>query len=236
MKIEILYPSIANLYGEITGIEYLKQCIPDAEFIYTELLDRPCFADEKVDMVYLGYMTEHGQKLAIDALMPYKDRIEELIQEDVVFLAVGNALGIFGQYIVEDGNKTDCLGLFPVYTKRNQKKRYSHLFLGEYQGMKIVGFKAQFDQTYGDIGEEYLFDVIRGAGLNPDSKCEGLHRHNFMATYVVGPILVMNPLFTKYILTLLGVQEPKLAHEDVIMQAYEKRLAEFTDSKLVFDN
>ena len=54
MKIEILYPSCANLYGEATAVTYMRQCLPEAEFVLTELNDVPTFASEKVDMVFMG--------------------------------------------------------------------------------------------------------------------------------------------------------------------------------------
>ena len=41
---------------------------------------------------------------------------------------------------------------------------------------------------------------------------------------MVGPFAVMNPLFVKYLMRLLGVEDPVLAHEEVIMAAYNKRL------------
>ena len=119
MKIEILYPSCANLYGEATAVAYMKQCLPQAKFIDTELSDTPAFANEHVDMVYMGGMTEDTQELVIEALLPYRERIKELIEQNVVFLMVSNALEIFGQYIEkEDGTKIQALGLFNTHAKR----------------------------------------------------------------------------------------------------------------------
>ena len=66
MKIEILYPSCANLYGEATAVTYMRQCLPEAEFVLTELNDVPAFASEKVDMVFMGGMTEDTQELVIE--------------------------------------------------------------------------------------------------------------------------------------------------------------------------
>ena len=34
MKIEILYPSCANLYGEATAVAYMKQCLPQAKYVW----------------------------------------------------------------------------------------------------------------------------------------------------------------------------------------------------------
>lgn len=106
MKIEVLYPSCANLYGEATAVKYLQQCLPQAEFIMTELDEEPAFAAEQVDMVFMGGMTEDTQELVIQSLLPYRSCIEERIEQNTVFLMVSNALEIFGKYIErEDGSR-----------------------------------------------------------------------------------------------------------------------------------
>ena len=56
-----------------------------------------------------------------------------------------------------------------------------------------------------------------------------------MGTYVLGPILVFNPDFTKYLLRLLGVKEPKLAFEKEAVEAYNIRLKEFENPNIAFD-
>ncbi len=230
MKIEILYPSCANLYGEATAARYMQQCLPQAEFVFTELNDVPAFAAEKVDMVFMGGMTEDTQELVIEKLFPYKERIAELIEQDVVFLMVSNALEIFGQYIEkEDGTKITALGLFDTYAKRSMALRFNSLALCETDGIKMIGYKSQFSHSYGDIAKDGWMKVTRGAGMNPETQLEGLRRRNFMATYLLGPVVVMNPAFMKYLMELLGVSEPKLAHEDAMYEAFNRRLAEFED-------
>ena len=79
MKIEVLFPEFANLFGDCWNWKYLSRCMPEAEFIETGYNDEPRFASEKVDMMIMGAMTEHGQELAIKKLMPYRDRLRELI-------------------------------------------------------------------------------------------------------------------------------------------------------------
>lgn len=51
-----------------------------------------------------------------------------------------------------------------------------------------------------------------------------------MATYLTGPLLVLNPPFTKQLLRELGAEDT-LAFEEAAMEAYEARLAEFRDEK-----
>ena len=53
MKIEILFPEFCNLYGDLANMDYLRRCLPQAEFVETSLQEEPLLAREKVDMVYL---------------------------------------------------------------------------------------------------------------------------------------------------------------------------------------
>ena len=54
---------------------------------------------------------------------------------------------------------------------------------------------------------------------------EGIKKNNFIGTYLIGPILILNPLFTKKVLEMIGV-EPNIALEEDTMAAYEARLKE----------
>jgi CobQ-like glutamine amidotransferase family enzyme len=227
MKIELLYPAIANLFGETIEMRYIEKCLPDAQVFKTEVNSTPEFVNSDVDMIYLGPMTERSQEIVIKKLTPFKDRIIELIDKGTVFLVIGNALEIFGEYIEnEDGSKIEGLGIFGIHAKRDMLHRFNSLFLGELEDMKIVGFKAQFSQSYGGENEQ-LFRLVRGGGFNPDAKFEGIRRNNFFGTYLLGPLLILNPDFTKYLLSLLGVENAVIPCENDIRIAYEKRLKEF---------
>ena len=91
---------------------------------------------------------------------------------------------------------------------------------------QLFGFKNQFTQSFGDNTGNYFVKVEKGIGLNKESTLEGIHINNFFATYLLGPILILNPNFTKYLLEKMGEKEPKLAFEEDVLAAYEKRLEE----------
>jgi CobQ-like glutamine amidotransferase family enzyme len=236
MKIEILYPEICYLFGDLMNIEYLHRCLPEAELIKTSLKAPPAFASGGVDMVCLCSMTEKAQELAAEALRPYQGKLEELINSGTVFLVTGNAMEVFGRYIEnEDGSKLKMLGMFDLYAKRSMMNRYNSLYLGKFEDIDIVGFKSQFAHSYGESGAEGLFETVRGAGRNPQVKPEGIRKNNFMATYLLGPLLILNPPFTKYIMQLLGVNDRPLSFEAAAMDSYHLRLKEFSDPKRGFD-
>lgn len=229
MKIEVLYSELCNLNGDLANMKYLQQCLPTSQFMYTSILDEPKFIKEKVDLIYLGPMSEPTQEVVLKKLELYKNKIKELIENGTTFLIVGNALDLFGNYIIEDNKKIECLKIFDFYAERHMNDRHNSLCLGKFQKINIVGFRSQFTQIYGDNSENYFVKVERGIGINKDSLYEGIHYKNFYGTYLLGPLLILNPLFTKHLLRNLGVKNPKLKFEKESMDAYKQRLKEFKD-------
>ena len=228
MTIEILYPELCNLYGDRGNMQYLKQCL-EAEFVETTITDTPYFVSHPVDMVFLCSMTEKAQQMIIDRLRPYTQRLQELMEQDVVFLLTGNAMEIFGKSIeTEHGESLPALGLLDVSAKRIIPQRANSLFLGKFEEQKIVGYISRFSHLSGVTAENRLFDVEKGMGSCPNSPYEGLRVHNVFGTYLLGPLLVLNPDFTAYLLRLLGVDAPQLAFSDEVRRAYEVRLAEYS--------
>lgn len=231
MRIEVLYPEVCNLYGELGNIRFLKQSCPDIEIIETSLNEEPLFAREIPDLIYMGTMTEKSQCIVLERLERYKSRIEELIDEGARFLITGNALELFGQRIEDaDGTVIECLGIFDTVAKRDMMNRFNSLYLGSFDDMKIVGYKSQFTHSYfhDNTEQQGLFMTERGPGLNPDIKEEGIRKNNFMATYIIGPLLVLNPPFAKYILKECGVSD-SLAFEAEAMDAYQTRVTEYSE-------
>lgn len=227
MKIEILFPEFCNLYGDMFNMKYLKKCLPEAEFIETALEEEPTFVKENVNLIYLGPMTEKTQEKVISKLLPYKERIIELIEKNTVFLFTGNAVEVLGKYIEnEDETRIEGLGIFDVYAKRDMFHRHNSFLIGKYEDIEVIGFKSQFTMLYGDNTNMAFLEVEKGIGINKESKLEGIKKNNFIGTYLIGPLLILNPLFTKKILEMLGV-ENRVALEEETMAAYEERIKEF---------
>lgn len=233
MRVEILFPEFGNLYGDTGNMRYLKACAPDIEFLETDNRTTPHFVTEDVDMIYVCSMSERKQEIAIRRLLPYKERIRELIENGTVVLATGNAIELFGEHIKDKDKIIPMLGLFPFHTDRYiQEIRHNSMFLGEFEDMKIVGYKSQFSFCRGEFANPFI-SVTGGCGNSPEDKFEGIHYKNFFATYLLGPFLVLNPLFTKYLLRLIG-HDDTLAFEREAMSAYEERLECLQDESTVF--
>ena len=238
MKIEVLYPEVGNLFGDSQNVQYLRLSLPEAEFIETDLTARPAFADTDVDMIYLGPMTERFQIKVIEHLLPFRDRLEELIRRDVVFLLTGNAWEVLLKQIqnVTYDTVTEGLGLFDLTVTTDMFRRYNGKVLGVYEDIEIVGFRSQFSMIFGDNSQNYFIDCKHGIGINENSHLEGLHVHNLFATSLLGPFLPLNPLFTRKLLMLLGAENPTPAFEKEALQAYEVRLDEFRQKHINFND
>ena len=225
MKIEVLYPKVCGLYGDIFNTKYLSECSDEIEIINTDINDVPYFVKHKVNMIYIGSMTERTEEIVIKKLIPYKERIAELINKGTLFLVTGNAIEIFGKSIYRSEKEIEGLNIFDFYTEYFYDNRYHELYLGDFNNMKIVGFKSQFGKLY-NITEKPLFKTIKGMGNNEKDSNEGILKNNFMATTVLGPIVLQNPNFAKYILDKLGVKKD-LKYKKAIERSYNVRLNEY---------
>lgn len=233
MKIEVLYPEVCNLCGDLMNIRYLQKCCPEIEVVETDLKSRPAFLDGAIDLVYMGCATEKGLQLSAAALMGVKDEIAAKLDNGQRMLLTGNALDVFGESVDSDeGLHINGLGLLPTKARYTMMNRHNSFFLGTFgadgETMDIVGFKSLFGHTYGAPAGKALFTVRRGVGRNPDTAEEGFVRGGLMATYLTGPLLPLNPPFTKWLLRQLGA-DGTLAFEEAATEAYRIRVAEFSE-------
>ena len=233
MKAEILFPEVCNLYGDLQNIYYLKRCCPALEIIETDLHSKPRFLTEDVALVYMGSTTEQGLRLAADALRPYAADIAARADAGQLILLTGNAPDVFSAAIESDSADTiEGLDILPGRVRYTMMKRHNSFFLGTFDGMEVVGFKSLFGHTYPNSElTDALFRVERGVGRHPGTYAEGFRRGGLMATYLIGPLLPLNPPFTRYLLEQMGAKDVHLAFEDTAMKAYRARVEEFRDEK-----
>ena len=155
----------------------------------------------------------------------------EALSDDNVEQVLGDASGI----LVPGGfgkRAFDGLGILPTHAEYHMMKRHNSFLLGSFQDMEIVGFKSLFGHTYPDDElANPLFRVERGVGRHPGAFAEGFLRGGLMATYLIGPLLPLNPPFTRYLLEQMGAKDVHLAFEDTAMKAYRARVEEFRDEK-----
>lgn len=197
-----LYYDLLNLYGENGNVKLLKKQLEDQGIKVTvkflTIDDELNFND--YDLVYIGMGTEEHQALALKHLRKYKDQIKEMIEEGKFFIVTGNAIELFGkQIITKEDKKLRGLNIFHYEAKQEDFRIVDEaLFQCEFTKKYILGFQNQRSVL---LGNEYpLFRVISGTGSYPNASSEGIHYKNFYGTYLVGPVLVRNPEFTRYLL------------------------------------
>lgn len=223
---EILFPEFSGIYGDCGNMMLLKQCCNNMTFKETSMMEEPLFASKDIDFIYIGSMSEVKQELAVKKLMPYKDRLAELIDKGTVFLITGNALELFGQYIQDKDNKIPMLGIFDFHSERDFDNRINYIVVAKYGDMDIIGVKSQFSQIYG-LEKDHFLKMVKGLGDNLKSQYEGVHRNNFYGTFSLGPFLVNNPDFTKHLLRLLH-QKDELVYEEDLYAASKERFKKYS--------
>lgn len=201
IKIGYLYYDLLNLYGENGNIKVLEKQIRDqgAE-VSIDLLTIDNDLDlKKYDFLYIGAGTENNQRIALSHLLAYRDEVKEYIENGGFMLSTGNSIELFGRSISEiKGGRIETLGIFDFETLVSNIRLIGEaVFRLEGFEELFVGFQNQYG-VMKDITNP-LFQVIEGFGSSPDNKVEGIRYKNFYGSYLIGPILVRNPHFLKYL-------------------------------------
>ena len=199
IKIAHLYYDLMNLYGENGNIRALENFIARQGFdAYTDRLTIKDKIDfKKYDIYYLGAGSEENELLVIADLLPYKEDIKTAIEDGKMFLVTGNAMEIFGREIYIPGTENiECLGIFNYtsvygFGRLVGEVQYEFAGLPLDKGRHIVGFKNCNSQIVENDGE-LLFGTS-----------DSFRQNNFFAMNFIGPILIRNPYFTDYLLSIL---------------------------------
>lgn len=235
MKLLHLYYDLMNLYGEYANITVLARHLEDQGLEVT--VDRKtqgdCFDCAGYDFIYLGAGMESSQKIALEDLLPHREELAAAIEKGAVLLFTGNALELLGKSIADcAGKEYQALG-FSDFTTRETGQRITGDVIcqcGQIQE-PVVGFVNKCSQIQGI--SQPLFTVSMGPGSHPDSQQEGVFFSHVFGTHLTGPILVKNPAFLNYIVSVLGKKENpgfvlaqlEYPHET---RAYETTLRELT--------
>ena len=231
IRIEYIAPELSHFYGDHANLLYLSKKAElmgnKVEIIPTHLNDTPLFVDSIAcpDMIYIGPTTEHAQAVLIKTLLKYKSELQTAIEEDKLILTTGNSLEIYYNNIIcEDSSSIKPLGFFELESERFSGKRYSVNVIGEYEGQKIAGYKNLLSRTITKNNPYPLFKVLKEAGRLTENTWEGIHYHNLYATYLLGPILLQNPMFSNIILQQLFGDTYKEIYLPFEIEAHNKRV------------
>lgn len=196
IKLLHLYYDIMNLYGENANVRFLIRKLEEQDLKvvvdYLSLEDEIDF--DKYDFIYLGSGTEENQRVVLENIKKYKEDIVKYINDKKYFLVTGNSLELFGKSIkYDDMDELEGLKIFNFYAKQtNPRIIGDQLYETDLIDSEILGFQNHSNELF-DI-DTNLFKVIKGIGFNKEADTEGIRKNNFIGTYLVGPLLVRNPL------------------------------------------
>lgn len=200
-----LYYDLLNLYGESGNVKALKMAL---ESIGAQVTIKLLTTDDELDFtqydfVYLGMGTEENQMFILKHLLSYKEDIKKAMEKGTYFLATGNAIELFGKYIVtQENKKVKTLQIFPYTTKLEKFRMVDEVFATtNLVPSPILGFQNQFGVIMDS--KKPIFTMKRGIGSYPNSKTEGYQDKNFFGTYFIGPLLVRNPELLEYFCKML---------------------------------
>ncbi len=230
MRVEILYGELANLLGEHGSQNLLLRTFGKENVIRTSFPDPPAFWDGGIDLVYMGPMTEQTQALVLDKWRDHKEAFRKAIDRGVAFFFAGNALDLVGRSIhYEEGDTIEALGLYPFDTHCHRYDRHNDVVRGHFQQMEVMGFRSQFTSHTGDTKSFPFIQVTHGPGMTQGESLEGIRDNLFFATSLLGPFLVLNPHFTKWLFEQVGY-EGLLPFEENLFNAYEWRKKDFDET------
>ena len=205
IKIAHLYYDLMNLYGENGNIMALEKGF-ESQDMYTDVInltigDKIDF--KKYDIYYMGCGSETNQKVVIEDIIKYKDKIIDAIEDGKYFIFTGNSYELLGKYIEKtNGEKIETLGIFDFYSKEiDTRIAGEQIMESKLFKEPIIGFQNR--QCVLNNKKNHLFEVINGHADNYKSYNEGIHYNNLFATYNLGPLLVRNPLLKDYIIKKL---------------------------------
>ena len=231
IKIAHLYYDLMNLYGENGNVKALVSALK------TQDIDVSVYKlsiDDKIDfslydVFVIGSGTEENQIRVLNSLKTYEGEIKKAVEDGKFFLCTGNSIELFGKTIIDtEGNLYNCIKLFDFETTKLIHERLvcESLFKCNLIDKNILGFEnregkmANYDFN--------LFEVIRGIGNNEESKKEGIHYKNFYGTYLIGPLLVRNPEFLKYITKeIINSKTENFEFKEFDLELSEKAYVEF---------
>lgn len=229
MKIEILFPELCSLFGDHGNIVFLEKTFGKENVFKTSILDTPKFANEDIDLIYIGAMNEQTQIQVIKKLFPFKDILMQKIDNGLKALFTGTAMDILGKRIVEeDGTIINGLDFFDFETKIKKRPRLNCAVYGHYKNIPIVGHKTQFTQSFGDNEDNYFAKIKVGMGINKNCSLEGFVYKNLIATNITGPLLILNPEFSEDFL------DAEIPFKDVLIEAQNKRIRDTQMGKEIF--
>lgn len=207
LRIAHLYPETLSLYGDRGNILAVqKRCLWRGIQVFLAELEIGERGDlTSFDFLFLGGGQDSDQALAARDLLIRKGELERALGDGIVLFAVCGGYQLLGHSYQAEDQEIDGLQIFHMHTVAGDKR-----FIGNVEvavtcfedSFPLVGFENHSGRTYLREGMNPLGRVEVGFGNNGEDGGEGCRCGNFFGTYLHGPLLPKNPLFTDHLLSL----------------------------------
>lgn len=200
MKILHWYYDLMNLYGDYGNIVVLKKHLIDQGI--DVILDKKTIGDvvniNEYDFIYIGSGTESKQELVRQDILQYQNDLKEYINNNKVLLASGNALELFGKTI----DDKEGLDIVDIKTMNTIDRYTGDVIVKNDEIGELVGFINKCSIINQNENDK-LFDYLFKDNNLKDNDFEGIRFNNLFGTHLLGPVLVKNPCFMKYIIKFI---------------------------------
>ena len=185
-----LYYDLMNLYGEIGNIEALEYLLKNQgiKVVIDKLSVNDNIDFNKYDLLYIGCGTLSNELIVLNDILRYKKELKNYINNNKFILSTGNSIELFGKSI--DGK--DALNIFNYDSLLIDKR-----IVGDYINDEIIGFQNRGSKIVNNNNPLFDNEI-------------GVQYKNFYGTYLLGPLLVRNPRFSKkFIVELIKSKNSK---------------------------
>ncbi|MDI9436881.1 MAG: glutamine amidotransferase [Euryarchaeota archaeon] len=240
LKIYHMYPDLLNLYGDLGNITCLCQ---RCEWRGIKAHIIPFSKDREVpleegDIFFMGGGSDWGQNIVFSHLLGYQRIMEELIEDEAVFLSICGGYQFLGAtYIDAAGNNVRGLEIFDYETVSEGGRLIGNIITKNVLGLEpetLVGFENHGGRTYHD--QKPLGKVMVGYGNNGKDQKEGMVYKNCIGTYLHGPLLPKNPhmadhLILKALNRKYGLSKLQLLDDRLEYAAHHRVLELYSPTK-----
>ncbi len=197
-----IYPDLLNLYGEYANLLILARYLKEEGADVAVRSVQPCDPiPENASLLYLGCGTESASLRARRLLLDERDTLNGYREKGTPILATGNSFELFGKTISDDRFGTfDGLGFYDYTVSRTHEKRYlgDAVLTCPFFSDKVIGFINKCSSVTDVVSP--LFEAEMGPGNDNLTPGEGFTDGNFYGTSLIGPLLIRNPAFCRFLM------------------------------------
>ncbi len=227
LELAYLYPKLLNIYGDKGNVLTLSfRCKSRGiNLNVTTIGPGENLQGKDFDIFFIGGGQDQQQVLVSNDLQIKKKELVNLIENEVVFLAVCGGYQLLGKYYkAGEGAEIPGIEALDLYTVAGNKRMIGNVLCEEIERKEgghpslIVGFENHSGKTFLGNSIKPFAKVIRGGGNNGEDGFEGARYKNVFGTYLHGSLLPKNPHLADKLIRLAlerkGLNMPEVALDD----------------------